>query len=315
MGNALKMILLAVGVDVVAVIVSIANFVANTGSSSLRDFNQKISQVLGEREGPEFVSYSGQYVDGATVRSTIEEYAGEYLVRVKTKANPLSFAVYSQPVGHSFITLFPTSSKDGEISDYTSPGSFYYIDANAEFMTATMTNSYGDVVGVCFTEKGAGSNLTSVKSSRYWVEAGAGVDEDDVSKELEDAKSNYMYELRNQSALWSSEGYTNTIKSAKSDLDDAVELLQGTIDSLNASNVSNLETSTVQEYNQALATMQEAEEKAENAWKDLITAHDNSVTEDRKAIGHFDITENRDNVDGFDTANLQYWIREISGGD
>ena len=72
MGNDLKIILLSVCVAVVAVVVSIAIFVSNTGSSSLRDFNQKISQMLGEREGPEFVSYSGQYVDGATVRSTID---------------------------------------------------------------------------------------------------------------------------------------------------------------------------------------------------------------------------------------------------
>lgn len=314
MSNALKIVLLAISVDVVAVIVSISIFVSNTGSSSLRDFSQKISQVLGEREGPEFVSYSGQYVDGATVRSMIEKYGGEYLIRVKTKRNPLSFAVYSQPVDHCFITLFPTDTVEGEVSDYTEPGSFYYVDANSEFMTATMTNSYGDVVGVAFSEKGSGSNLTDVKSSRYWTEAGAGVDPEDVSEDLEDAKENYMYELRNQSELWNRSGYANTIQAAKKDLDDSVTNLQEAIDSLNASNVKSLETSTVQEYNAALAQMQKAEEETTAAWKDLLDAHDKAVTEDRKAIGHFDITENKDTVDGFDTSNLQYWIRSISGG-
>lgn len=300
------MIFLAIAVDVVAIVLSMVIFVSNVGSSSLRDFGQKVSEKLAEREGPDFMAFTGQYVDGKTVRETIEKYGGEYLIRIRTKRNPLSFAVYGKPLNHKIITKFPSSTESGEYSDYTSPGSFYYVDGTSEFMTAVMTNEYGDIIGVRFTERNSGAVTQSLKNSRYWA------DTEDFT--LEDAEENYSYELENQIALWADLSYANVIKESKELMDSEVENLQQVISELESTGLVSLDSSTRDKYNVAKSEMEAAKGRAESAWSDLIAAYNAVVSSEEQAVGHFEITKNENIIEDGDTTNLQYWINRLGGG-
>ncbi len=301
MENLIKMILLAVAIDVTAVVLSVAIFVTKAGSSGLEEYSTRISDVLFSGQGPEFASLSGQYVDGKTVRSMMEQYGGQYLIRVKTKRNPVSFAVYTQPVNHNVVVKFADANGTGQCEDYSDPDSFYYVNSNVEFMTSTISSD-GEVVGVCFTEKGAGVASAELKASDYWVDS-----DSDGDVTIEDAKDNYAMEVTQAANSFDVAWITN----AKNTADAAIADLEDQIEENRSTQFADIDLTKLAEYNAAKSAKDTAEEAANQAWFDLTDAFQSVSGSEVLVTGHADVTYNDSSYNLNDTANLQYWINKI----
>ncbi len=294
MQNTIHLIILGVSVVVTAIVISMVVYVFRVGNLNYNEFASRVSSLLASTGEVEFVNYRGQYVDGKTVRAMIEEYGGEYLIRVQTKKNPVGFAIVSKPVKNKILTKF---SNGGEYSDYTSASSFYYIRSGSQFMTTLIRDDWGEVVGATFNEKGSG-HVTQEVMDAY--NGGS-----DCS--LETAKALYYQALYTDlSALTSSE-LSSTLVQLKTDISS----VNNEIDSLKQKGHSSVDVSVNQEYNLAKAAAASASSAADAAWNKLIDAYEKE--NGKIALGHVTISENNTSSNLDDSSNLQYWVNLFNG--
>lgn len=294
MESVLKMIMLSVSTIITAFAISAVIYVQRVGTFTYNDFASRVNSLLAGANDVEFVNYRGQYVDGKTVRAIMEEYGGEYLIRVKTRTNPLGFAVVSKPFKNKILVKF---TDGGEYADYTSSSSFYYVRSSSQFMTTLIRDEWDEVVGVTFSERGAGK-ITQEVMDAY---------NDGKECTLADAQAKYYQELYDDVMSLSSADLSASLTELKSNINDAKE----ETDSVKQQGYAGVDVSVNEEYNLAKAAAANAAAEADEAWSDLVKAYEEDTG--KLALGHVTISEDSStNLDN--SSNLQYWVNLFNGG-
>lgn len=287
MNQVTKLIVMSVLISLTAVVASIIIYVARVGEISLDGYFTRLSSVLSSTAEPDFAKYSGQYVDGKTVRSTIESDGGNYFFRIKTKTNSASFCVYEKPIDHLL------NDGSGGYHNYTKSSSLYYINEGSLYMTTVYRNDdNGDVIGALFEEKGAGS-ISGTLSNIYQL------------TDLIAIQNRYLRDLADQNSRMDE----NSLLQATESAENAIEELNSKANQLLADGADvSIGSDKMENFTKSQEDLDAAVDAVEQAWKDYEDAFE-SVT-GKKSDGHSDITSYK----AFnDASDLQYWIDLFSG--
>jgi len=286
MRNVSKFFLFSVGVGLAAIFCSLLVYSYNVGQFRLGSFFTQFSKALTSANEPKFSKYSGRYVDGEAVRSTIEAFGGDYFFRIRTKKDALTFAVYERPLDH---LLYDGS---GKYYDYTDSGSLYYIDEKSLYLTTVFRNDGGTVIGAMFEEKDSGS-ISAAVSDLYHL------------TDLLESKKKYLEEVSALGDSFSTESINASIQSAEG----AVQVLRDQIAALTEdTGGSDVDTALQGQYEEKKAAMESASQALAKAWEDYEAAFVESTG--KESLGHYEISTNNGSGDPDD---LQYWINKFSG--
>lgn len=293
-----KLLLIWISVIVLAVTILVVVFSVDTGRRSLDQFDQFIAQMFGKAGEPAFAKYSGQYVDGKTVRSTMEEFGGDFFISVKTKKNPVSFVVAHKPVDHTIMIDY--SGESGMLS-YVNSSSLCYVNENALFSAKVIRDSGNALLGITFTEKGAGAVTKAVQKAYTPTNSSATITQ---------AKTSYTNILKNvvaASNVSSIVADTNSRKNFTKQLEAETMVMNGNLYPPVEGGADNAG------YQAAVAERDAAQTAVDNAWISLME-HCKTVT-GIEPTGHYSISKNDPDRDLDDTSNLQFWVKLFNEGD
>lgn len=154
MEHSLRLVTLSVATVLVAILISSVFLLYQIGKEASTTAVGKFVQSIEHGLGPDFEQRDGSVVDGDFVRETIEEYAGQYFIRIRTPKHPESFAVFavSSSKKSALLDIDVESSGNYSYQGYTSANDSYYIDGAAKFyVTAIYTKKA--LAGVYFEQK------------------------------------------------------------------------------------------------------------------------------------------------------------------
>ena len=289
MENVSKFVVQSVIVGLCALVVSISLFVYKTGSFSLNEMVTRFSLALNSSSEPGFSQYSGRYVDGKTVRSVMEEFGGNYFIRVRTKKDSLSFCVYEKPYKHL------VNDGSGSYHDYTKSDSLFYVDENALYFATIYRNDGKTVIGVLFEEQGSGS-ISGTVAQLYHAAS------------LVEAKKAYLQTVQDSAAGMDAQKIDSAIEYAG----NAIHEIEDEIEKLLKDDNSPGETvqETAKRYSEKRDALDAAAKSMADAWAAYQAAYKESTGLD--SLGHYDITSDNSSMEMND---LQYWIAKFSGSD
>ena len=172
MEHSLRLVTLSVATVLVAILISSVFLLYQIGKEASTTAVGKFVQSIEHGLGPDFEQRDGSVVDGDFVRETIEEYAGQYFIRIRTPKHPESFAVFavSSSKKSALLDIDVNSIGNYSYQGYTSANDSYYIDGAAKFyVTAIYTKKA--LAGVYFEQKatttsGNVKNLRDVKLAK-----------------------------------------------------------------------------------------------------------------------------------------------------
>lgn len=285
-----KLLLIGVSLIVLAVTVMVVVFSVDAGRRSLDQFDQFIAQMFGKAGEPAFAKYSGQYVDGKTVRSTMEEFGGDFFISVKTKKNPVSFVVAHKPVDHTIMVDY--SGEPGMLS-YVNSSSLCYVNENALFSAKVIRDSGNTLLGITFTEKGAGAVTEAVRKTYTPANPSATITQ---------VKTSYIDMLKNvvaASNVNSMVANTNSRKNFTKQLEAETMVMNGNLYPPVEGGADN------SAYQAAVTERDVAQAAVDSAWVSLMEQCKN-VTGVEPA-GYYSISKNDPDRDLDDTSNLQFW--------
>lgn len=297
MKNTSKLLFLGVSFIVLAITITVVVFSLTAAKNELDQFNIYVEKLFGKAGEPKFAKYCGQYVDGKTVRSTMEDFGGDYFIRVKTRKNPVSFVVAHKPFDHTIMVNY---DGDAGMVSYVSSSSLCYVNENALFSAKAVRDSSGTLLGITFTEKGAGAVTKAVQDAYAPSVADA---------TITDAKTGYTNLLRNVVAS----SNLNSIVANTRSVNERTQQLEAETLAKN----SNLyppvtEGADNTSYTAALAARDAASADADNAWVSLMNQC--KLVTGIEPTGHMDISRN-DTAQGLDdSSNLQFWVNLYNNG-
>ena len=288
-----KLLLTGVSLIVLAITIMVVVFSVNAGQRGLGQFNQFIGQMFGKAGEPKFAKYSGQYVDGKTVRSTMEEFGGDFFIRVKTRKNPVSFVVAHKPVDYTIMVDY--SGLSGMCS-YVDSSSLCYVNENALFSSKVARDSSGTLLGITFTEKGAGAVTKAVREAYTPDEPNADIGE------VRRAYLNFLNQVvsNSESSLAMMLSDTNSVRNATHQLQTDTQIKNGNL-------YPPIEESPdITDYETATAEKDAAKTAVDRAWVSLMEQC--KLVTGIEPTGYVDITKNDPSHDLNDTSNLQFWV-------
>lgn len=298
-----KLVTLAVSILLAAITVIFCLFAFKTFNSSYNALTVQLNRMLGKSDEPSFAAYQDTYIDGKTVRYNLEKFGGKFLIRVKTKRNPVSFCVTSAPVNGKVLTYL--GNENGEASyvptesfrDYTSSASNCYINENGTFYTKVMRDETNKIIGVSFSEKNSGAK------NAYVTKAYLNGDE---TGNMDTAKANYIQGLN----VCTENMNIDKVNSQANSFNYLAHLCRQQAD--NNNNISYANGDSISAADSSYATAKEnmnaAASSAEDAWRSLMETYESETGD--TATGHSQITYYEALTNLLDTSNLKYWMNK-----
>ncbi|MDD6208425.1 MAG: hypothetical protein PUB10_07910 [Clostridiales bacterium] len=148
MENSLKGLILAAGVAITCIVISLGFFIAREARDTASNGTGKIQKLNAEFNESDKVLYDGLQVSGSEVMNVVGKFQNEQLsIKVVTKKS-------SQYYGYSMSgsdTMLGTacSSSTSEAQSVTSTK---YINPNAQFVGSICRDSNDTVIGIVFTQ-------------------------------------------------------------------------------------------------------------------------------------------------------------------
>lgn len=320
MENITKFLMYAAMVSIAGALISVIFYVYKTGDRSYKLFSSKVLEIFSNESEPDFVKFSGQYVDGKTVRAILEKEGGDYFFKIKTKKNPVSFPVVNRPYQNRIVVSFQTdgTGSTGKYADYSDPNTVYYIDNNAVFSTRVLRDDFGTTLGAQFTEKGTGVVQAAIKKEIFPEK------KEDISKgffnpTLDQLKVEYTTQLDEAVKMLDA----SNLKSTVLQLQNALAAVQTNTEKLltEAGAIRpEVDTSARETYNELTKKLDALKESINGKWKQLINQFNNTHQSDdggnsASALGHYDISQYSPGKVTDDNRDLQFWLTQEENKD
>lgn len=169
MEHSLRLVILSTLTVLLAILISSAFFLYRIGQESSTSAVGKFAKSIEHGLGPDFEQRDGSVVDGDFVRETIEEYAGQYFIRIRTAKHPESFAVFAASSSKKAAMLDTDYEQGGSYAyaGYSSVNDSYYIDGAAKFYVTAIYDESA-LTGVYFEQLATTSvkNVANVRTQK-----------------------------------------------------------------------------------------------------------------------------------------------------
>ena len=149
MENSLKGLILAAGIIITCIIVSLGFYIARQAKTTAQSGAGELQKLQAEFEDSTKTIYDGTIISGSEVRNAIRKFQGEKVgILVTTKKSSTYY-------GYQF------SSETGEISEAASgnfsnaqtEGNASYINPNGKFQGTLIRDANGSITGIVFKQQ------------------------------------------------------------------------------------------------------------------------------------------------------------------
>lgn len=149
MENSLKGLMLAAGIIITCIIISLGFYIARQAKSTAQSGAGELQKLQAEFDDSTKAIYDGTIISGSEVRNAIRKFQGEKMgILVTTKKNSTYY-------GYQF------SAESGELSeaaagDYTkaqTEGNASYINPNGKFSGTLVRDVNGSITGIVFKQQ------------------------------------------------------------------------------------------------------------------------------------------------------------------
>lgn len=148
MENSLKGLILAAGVAITCIVISLGFFIAREARDTASNGTGKIQKLNAEFNESDKVLYDGLQVSGSEVMNVVGKFQSEQLsIKVVTKK---SSQYYGYSMSDSDTALGTACSSS--TSDAQKVTSITYINPNAQFVGSIRRDSNDTVIGIVFTQ-------------------------------------------------------------------------------------------------------------------------------------------------------------------
>jgi len=148
MENSLKAILMAAGVVVTLIVVSIGFLLMRSGQNTAQNAINKLGQVNAELEESQYTMYDKVEVSGAEVVNALKKFENEYIgIQVKTNKNTSGEWYIYNGSGDSL------TSTSGNITNTMDEKSIEYVNPNGKFTGEIKRDSNGTIIAITFKQK------------------------------------------------------------------------------------------------------------------------------------------------------------------
>ncbi len=293
MSNSIRVIILAVIVSVTATVLTFGFYLYQTARYGMAGHQRSLSRVFNDSSGPRFASYDQRIVDGEFVKGCIDEFGGDYFIRVRTSANPVTFCVLDKPIGAKIAW------EDGGGLDFcslTDPGSLCYVPAE-EMFDVTVLRKDRDIYGVYFEQQG----IKDARGSSTY----RGVYGSDLSV-AGDRKKNKLDAAKDSIDPGSVNSSAATMESKNEGLEGEIADLKARTDKEMTGDVASNQVA----FNSAYESYVDAKEEAEDAF-DRMIAQCRIDHPDWQVLGHVDLDP--DDNSGTEKTSLKFWKDRFEG--
>jgi len=147
MENSLKAILMAAGVVITLIVVSIGFLLMRSGQNTAQNAINKLGQVNAELDESQYTMYDGAEVNGYDVINLLNKYKNEYIgIQVITNKNTTGEWYIHDGSGDSL------TAASGAIENTMKEESNEYINPNGKFKGKIKRDSNGTIIAITFTQ-------------------------------------------------------------------------------------------------------------------------------------------------------------------
>ncbi len=153
MDNALKAIMIGVGVVITLAVISIGFLILRQGQDTSKNALNKIDNMNTSLAESDYTLYDGLEVSGSEVLNTIRKFKSEYIaIQVKT-GRDASGTWYIYNATESNGTAQVEGEIDFDLSDALDPATNQYINPNGRFLGSVLRDTNGSVSAIVFEQK------------------------------------------------------------------------------------------------------------------------------------------------------------------
>lgn len=149
MENSLKGLMLAAGIIITCIIISLGFYIAREASDTASSGTGQIHQLQAEFEDTSKTMYENTEVSGSEVINVIRKFSDEMIgIKVQTKKNT-SFYIYQ--FNESDGSLGAVSIND--VKRAQTPSNAGYINPTGRFLGAVVRDANGTITGLSFVQQ------------------------------------------------------------------------------------------------------------------------------------------------------------------
>ncbi len=158
MENSLKGLMLAAGIIITCIIISLGFFIAREASDTANTGAGQITELTAEFSDASLTMYDGTSVSGSEVLNVLRKYEDEEIgILVKNLATKSSGTFYNYS-----ITFEKDSLTQGELGSKannkyadarSAKNSNVYINPTGKFLGSVVRNSNGSIIGLVFNQE------------------------------------------------------------------------------------------------------------------------------------------------------------------
>jgi len=148
MENSLKAILMAAGVVITLIVVSIGFMLMRSGQNTAQNAINKLGQVNAELDESQYTMYDGAEVRGDEVVNALNKFKKEYIgIQVITKKNTSGAWYIKDGSGDTLTTA------TGVVSNTIKEDNIEYINPNGKFKGEIKRDSNDTIKAIIFTQQ------------------------------------------------------------------------------------------------------------------------------------------------------------------
>jgi len=153
MENSLKAIIIAAGVVITMIVVSIGFLLLRSGQNTAQKTISKLDQISAEMLESEYTMYDGLEISGNEVVNVLRKYKDEYIgIFVKTKKSTSgTWYVYNVTISGNEAEIGSPSTES--ISDTMDETNVNYVNPNGVFIGSIARDKNGRIAALMFEQK------------------------------------------------------------------------------------------------------------------------------------------------------------------